>query len=108
MSDSSCPARPSGGFACDWSMVIRASQIMAVYPLTEDLVPGDVFLVQTPIEVQAVQLNERGKLLTALQTQLSAFVAEGPREARSRLVRELVNEAYDTYAKGARGARDGR
>ncbi|MEM1222496.1 MAG: hypothetical protein AAGH40_07000 [Verrucomicrobiota bacterium] len=32
--------------AKDWSMTIRASQVIPVYPLTEDLVPGDVFLVR--------------------------------------------------------------
>ncbi len=31
--------------AKDWSLGIRASQIIPVYPLTEDLQPGDVFLV---------------------------------------------------------------
>src|SRR5437016_4213640 len=36
--------------AKDWSLVVRASQIIPVYPLTEDLLPGDVFLVQSPIE----------------------------------------------------------
>jgi hypothetical protein len=30
-------------------MTIRASQIMPVYPLTEDLLPGDVFITSTPI-----------------------------------------------------------
>ena len=38
--------------AKDWSLSIRASQVIPVYPLTEDLQPGDVFLVQTPIEEQ--------------------------------------------------------
>ena len=35
--------------AKDWCMVVRASQVIPVYPLTEDLRPGDVFLTQTPI-----------------------------------------------------------
>jgi hypothetical protein len=38
--------------AKDWSLSIRASQVIPVYPLTEDLQPGDVFLVQTPIDEQ--------------------------------------------------------
>jgi len=33
--------------AKDWCLTIRASQVIPVYPLTEDLQPGDVFLVQT-------------------------------------------------------------
>jgi hypothetical protein len=38
--------------ARDWAMTIRASQVIPVYPLTEDLQPGDVFLVQVPIDRQ--------------------------------------------------------
>lgn len=48
--------------ARDWSMVIRASQILPVYPLTEDLQPGDVFLVQVTVEDQAKAYRERGFL----------------------------------------------
>lgn len=48
--------------AKDWSYVIRASQVMPVYPLTEDLFPGDVFLVQTPIDKQHAQWKEKGYL----------------------------------------------
>jgi hypothetical protein len=33
-----------------------------VYPLTEDLVPGDVFLVQTPVEAQTKIYRKRGFL----------------------------------------------
>ena len=48
--------------ARDWSMVIRASQILPVYPLTEDLQPGDIFLVQVTVEEQAKAYRERGFL----------------------------------------------
>jgi hypothetical protein len=48
--------------ARDWSMVIRASQILPVYPLTEDLQPGDIFLVQVTVEDQAKTYRERGFL----------------------------------------------
>jgi hypothetical protein len=48
--------------AKDWSMVIRASQVIPVYPLTEDLQPGDVFLVQVPIDRQQVLYRQRGFL----------------------------------------------
>jgi len=44
--------------AKDWSLSIRASQVIPVYPLTEDLQPGDVFLVQTPIEDQVKARKE--------------------------------------------------
>ena len=43
-------------------MTIRASQVLPVYPLSEDLQPGDVFLVQMPIDKQHVQYQEQGFL----------------------------------------------
>jgi hypothetical protein len=48
--------------ARDWAMVVRASQILPVYPLTEDLQPGDIFLVQVTVEDQAKAYRERGFL----------------------------------------------
>ena len=38
--------------AKDWCMTVRASQVLPVYPLTEDLQPGDVFLVTLPSNEQ--------------------------------------------------------
>ena len=38
--------------ARDWFETIRASQVIPVYPMTEDLMPGDIFLVQMPIDKQ--------------------------------------------------------
>jgi hypothetical protein len=58
--------------AKDWSLSIRASQVIPVYPLTEDLQPGDVFLVQTPIEEQVKEYLAKGFLpLENLVTRLS-------------------------------------
>jgi hypothetical protein len=58
--------------AKDWSLSIRASQVIPVYPLTEDLQPGDVFLVQTPIEEQVKVYLDKGFLpLENLVTRLS-------------------------------------
>src|SRR5262249_27405451 len=48
--------------AKDWSLVVRASQVIPVYPLTEDVLPGDVFLVRTRIEDQIKRYEERGFL----------------------------------------------
>lgn len=48
--------------AKDWSLVIRASQVIPVYPLTQDMQPGDIFLVQTPVEDQVASYRERGFL----------------------------------------------
>ena len=45
-----------------WCLTIRASQVIPVYPLTEDLQPGDVFLVQTPIPKQVSEYTKRGFL----------------------------------------------
>jgi len=50
------------GVAKGWCETIRASQVIPVYPLTEDLMPGDVFLVQTPIGSQASLYKKRGFL----------------------------------------------
>lgn len=50
------------GVAKNWCETIRASQVIPVYPLTEDLSPGDVFLVQTPIASQAKLYQQRGFL----------------------------------------------
>lgn len=48
--------------AKDWSRLLRASQMIPVYPLTEDLRPGDVFLVETPIQEQAKEYERDGFL----------------------------------------------
>lgn len=48
--------------AKDWCMNIRASQVIPVYPLTEDIQPGDVFLVQTPLEEQVKVYKSKGFL----------------------------------------------
>lgn len=48
--------------AKDWSMTIRASQVIPVYPLTEDLQPGDVFLVTVPVQKQVEIYKKKGFL----------------------------------------------
>lgn len=48
--------------AKDWCLTIRASQVLPVYPLTEDLQVGDVFLVSTPIEEEVKDLEADGFL----------------------------------------------
>lgn len=48
--------------ARDWCLTIRASQVLPVYPLTEDLQVGDVFLVSTPIEDEVHELEKNGFL----------------------------------------------
>ncbi|HYC59484.1 MAG TPA: hypothetical protein VEK79_07955 [Thermoanaerobaculia bacterium] len=48
--------------AKDWCLTIRASQVLPVYPLTEDLQVGDVFLVSSPLE-EEVKLLERDGFL---------------------------------------------
>jgi len=40
------------GLARDWFETIRAEQVIPILPLTADMQPGDVFLVQTPIDRQ--------------------------------------------------------
>jgi hypothetical protein len=48
--------------AKDWCLTIRASQVIPVYPLTEDIHPGDVFLVQVPIGRQQEIYKDKGFL----------------------------------------------
>lgn len=48
--------------AKDWSQTIRASQVIPIYPLSEDVQPGDVFLVTSTIEQQHEDYLERGYL----------------------------------------------
>ncbi len=48
--------------AKDWCETIRASQVIPVYPLTQDVAIGDVFLVRTPIADQTKDYQTRGFL----------------------------------------------
>lgn len=48
--------------AKSWCQTIRASQVIPVYPLTEDLQPGDVFLVETTVDAQAEEYKRKGYL----------------------------------------------
>lgn len=48
--------------AKDWCMTIRASQIIPVYPLSEDVEVGDVYLVQSSIEDQVEAYKANGFL----------------------------------------------
>jgi hypothetical protein len=48
--------------AKDWCLVVRASQVVPVYPLTEDLEPGDVLLVRTPVADQQREYLAKGFL----------------------------------------------
>jgi hypothetical protein len=57
--------------AKDWCMTIRGSQVMPVYPLTEDVLSGDVFLVTTTIQSEQKEFKQRGFLpLPLLVTRL--------------------------------------
>jgi hypothetical protein len=60
-----------GRAAKDWAMHIRSQQIIPVYPLTEDLEPGDVFVVDRPIQDQQQAWLEQGYL--PLDTHLRNF-----------------------------------
>jgi hypothetical protein len=48
--------------AKDWCLTIRASQVIPVYPLTEDVQPGDIFLVQVPIDKEQEEYEKNGFL----------------------------------------------
>ncbi|HEX5138301.1 MAG TPA: hypothetical protein VFY93_15100 [Planctomycetota bacterium] len=79
-------ATPSGQLehvAKDWCLTIRASQVLPVYPPSEDVEPGDVFLVDTSLADQARVYEEKGFLpLDQLVTRLrglpyDAFYRDG-------------------------------
>jgi hypothetical protein len=62
-----CPSTPPRSeqlarVAKDWCLTIRASQVIPVYPLSEDLQPGDVFLVRTRIEDEVREYESAGFL----------------------------------------------
>src|SRR5262245_13501282 len=48
--------------AKDWCNTIRASQIICVYPLTEDIEPGDIFVVQLPVGEEQKLYRDKGFL----------------------------------------------
>lgn len=48
--------------AKDWCLTIRASQVLPVYPLTEDLRVGDIYLVSTPLEDEVREYESQGFL----------------------------------------------
>jgi hypothetical protein len=48
--------------AKDWSMTIRASRIMPVYPLNEDIRPGDVYLSRNDVNTEIATWETKGFL----------------------------------------------
>src|SRR5439155_23660654 len=48
--------------AKDWCLTIRASQVIPVYPLTEDLLPRDVFLASAEIQKEQAEFEKHGFL----------------------------------------------
>src|SRR5688500_13342920 len=48
--------------AKDWCLTIRASQVIPIYPLSEDVEVGDVYLVRTRIEDQIAVYQAEGFL----------------------------------------------
>jgi hypothetical protein len=50
------------GVAKDWCLTIRACEVMPVYPLTEDLQPGDVFLVHQTADQEVATYTQNGFL----------------------------------------------
>lgn len=61
--------------AKDWCMTIRGCQVIPVYPLTEDIQPGDIFLVQVPVDRQQELYEQDGYL--ALDNLLARLNPDG-------------------------------
>ena len=66
LSLASCQSKPPQieleRVAKDWSMTVRASQVMPIYPLEEDLRPGDVYVITNSIESEIESWNHQGFL----------------------------------------------
>lgn len=105
--------------AKDWCMTIRGCQVIPVYPLTEDIQPGDIFLVQVPIDRQQNLYRAQGFL--ALDNHLARLNPTGyddfygnnffPRGSTNRLLSDWIrpsgtnqswaaapNAAFPSYA----------
>jgi len=82
--------------ARDWSLVIRGSQVIPVYPLTEDLQPGDILLVTTPIEQQADVYRKSGFL--PLDQMLVRLLAGNYKGSYEKEFEEYYDGRYGTDA----------
>lgn len=78
--------------ARDWAMTIRASQVVPVYPLNQDIQPGDVFLVNRTVADQSRRFRDRGFLPTDLRI--------------TRLFPEDYEQFYSAREKPRAGAGD--
>lgn len=68
-----------GKVAKEWSKTIRASQVIPIYPLSEDLQPGDCFIVSVPTEDEQRMWEEEGFLpLTNHIMRLDLGMPSGP------------------------------
>ncbi len=75
--------------AKDWCQTIRASQVVPVYPLTADLVPGDLFLVEETVSRQHEAFQDRGFL--ALPFRIGRLQASGWHENYSNVNDVLIS-----------------
>ncbi len=76
-------------FAKDWCLTIRASQVIPVYPLTQDLQPSDVFLVHQTVDEQQKVWREKGFL--ALDNHFARLAPKG--HAEKKVQREAARPA---------------
>jgi hypothetical protein len=74
-----------------WSQTIRASQVIPVYPLTEDLQPGDVFLVTRTVDQQHKDYTQRGFLALSNHVARIDPVGYVPFYAHSFAAKDLPN-----------------
>src|SRR4051812_43206488 len=81
------------GVAKEWSKAIRASQVIPVYPLSEDIRPGDMFIVDVPVETEQELWNEKG------------YLPLGYHFGRLKLGPKVYNRFYgNDYGNGEDGA----
>lgn len=81
--------------AKNWSLTIRAAGVLPVYPLSDDIRPGDVFLVTQPMDRQTDLYKEKGFL------PFEQFVARLDVDGFD----EFYSDRYftDDYAPGPKG-----
>jgi hypothetical protein len=79
--------------AKDWAMLIRSSQMIPVYPPSEDLQPGDVLLVSTPVAAQVTAYQKKG-FLPLDQLLVRLFAVQELKEYYGNDFRDFYNSRY--------------
>lgn len=91
--------------AKDWSMTVRASQVMPLYPLEEDLRPGDLYVITRSIDSEIETWKEKGFLplvnrydrLKPAEEAYTSYYKDGPYIEDSPSYTRLPRVAFPSY-----------